>query len=83
MQMETRRNVFSFLVGLGVTVFLAIALRELLENTLSWPAILSFSVALGFFVRESIQKDIEIKKRALFSLAVGIGIYVIYVFLVA
>jgi|GEM_PF-4642223 len=83
MQMETRRNIFSFLVGLGVTVLLALLLRDLLENTFSWPAILSFSVALGFFARESIQKDIEIKKRALFSVAVGVGIYVIYIFLVA
>ncbi len=76
--METRKKVFGFMVALGVTLLLAYSLPLYFENTLSMPAIFSIAVAAGFFVRESIQKDMALPKRALVSLAVGVLLYLIF-----
>ena len=76
--MERRKRVFSFLVGLGVTVFLAVGLDQIFEEALGWGVVLAVAVMVGFFVRESIQQDMALLPRSLFSLGVGLIIYLVY-----
>ncbi len=76
--METRKSIFSFLVGLGITVLIAVTLPYLGGGWLSWPVTLALAVAVGFFVRESIQQELRLPQRGLLSVGVGVIIYLGY-----
>jgi len=76
--MERRRSVFSFLVGLGVTVFFAVGVNNLLVEALPFSVTLGVAVALGFFVRECIQKDLPMSQRLLWSVGTGLVVGVVY-----